>query len=91
MALGARPLDILGLILGQAGRLVAVGLAFGIAGAWGLTRLMASQLYGVAPRDPATFAAAVAALTAVALAAALAPALRAARLAPLRALRGDPG
>jgi predicted permease len=87
MALGARRGDVLRLILGQGTRLVLAGIAIGIAGAIGLTRLMASQLFQVSTTDPLTFAAVAAMLVSVALAACFVPARRAARVDPMVALR----
>jgi predicted permease len=87
MALGARPSDIFSLILGGGGKLAAVGVAVGIFAALGLTRLMASLLYGVSAADPATFAAVAMLLTLVALAACYIPARRAAKIDPAVALR----
>ena len=87
MALGARRVDVLRLILGQATRLVLVGIAIGILGAIGLTRLMASQLFQVSVTDPMTFAVVGATLVVVALAACYIPARRAAKVDPMVALR----
>jgi predicted permease len=87
MALGARRGDVLRLILGQGTRLVLVGIAIGIVGAVGLTRLMASQLFQVSTTDPVTFAVVAATLVLVALAACYVPARRASKVDPLVALR----
>jgi predicted lysophospholipase L1 biosynthesis ABC-type transport system permease subunit len=89
MALGARRRDVLALVLGWGGRLAAVGLALGLAGAALLTRSMAALLFEVSPTDPATFAAAAGLLAAAVLGAAFLPAQRAARLDPVAVLRGD--
>jgi putative ABC transport system permease protein len=89
VAVGARPPDIVALILGRIGRPVAAGVAVGLAAAFALTRVAEAMLFGVGPRDPATFLAATAALLAAGLIAALAPALRAARVDPVQALRID--
>ena len=89
VALGASRARVLGSVLGRAGRLGALGVALGAAAAWGATRLLEAHLYGVTPRDPATFAAAAAILLATVLAAALSPALAAARTDPARTLREE--
>jgi putative ABC transport system permease protein len=86
MALGARPADVLGMVLGYAGRLAAIGIVLGAAGAYGLTRLMASLLYGVGATDPVSFVATAALLVAVAFAACAVPAWRAMRVDPVVAL-----
>jgi putative ABC transport system permease protein len=87
IALGASPARILGLVMRQAGALIAAGVIFGLAGAWALTRLVGHLLFQVAPHDTATYVGAVAGLAAVALAAAMIPARRGARVDPLVALR----
>ncbi len=89
MALGADPRSVLRLVVGQGMAVALVGAAFGLVGAFLLTRLMASLLYGVRPGDPLTFAAVAAALLLVALAASWIPARRAARIDPMRALRAE--
>jgi putative ABC transport system permease protein len=89
VAVGAEPEDVLGLILKQGALLAAVGTGLGLLGAGFLSRVLASQLYGVGATDPTTYAVAAAALFAVALAAVYIPARRAAHLDPVVALSGD--
>src|SRR5262249_46259236 len=87
MALGAERSDVLRLVVGQGLRVGLVGALGGIAGAFGLTRLMSTMLYGVGSHDPATFAGVVLLLAVVAVVASYLPARRATRIDPLRALR----
>ena len=89
MALGAARGDVLALIVRHGLALALVGVAIGLAAAWGLTRLMAGQVYGISVTDPATFAAIAALLVATALAASWIPAWRATRIDPQAALRQD--
>jgi predicted permease len=86
-AVGARPPDLMGLVLRQGLWLSAAATAIGLAAAALGSRLIASLLYQVAPRDPWTFAAVAALLTAVSLLAALIPARRATRVDPSAVLR----
>jgi putative ABC transport system permease protein len=87
VALGARRSDVLALVVRQGLVLAAAGIVLGLAGAYGLSRVMQSLLYEVSSTDAATFAAASAVLLGVALAACFLPALRASRIDPMVALR----
>jgi len=87
MALGAQPGNVLLLVIGQGLRLAIIGVVLGLAGAWGLTRLMSNLLFGVSPTDPITFAGIGVLLLLVALLACWLPARRATRIDPLEALR----
>ncbi len=87
MALGAKPGDVLRMVISQGMTLAALGLAIGIAGALAATRLLASQLYGVSASDPVILLIVAALLALVALFACWIPARRAARVDPLIALR----
>jgi len=89
LALGARPGEVLQLVLGSGLRMVSAGVAVGIVGAAFATRLLGSALFEVHPLDPATFAAVVATLFAVALLASFVPARRATRVDPISALRTE--
>jgi predicted permease len=89
MALGATSIRVVALVLRQTLVSVGAGLALGLALAVALARLIGSILYGVAPLDPGTYAAAIAALLGSALVASVVPAARAARVDPLAALRHD--
>ncbi|HEU6451051.1 MAG TPA: ABC transporter permease [Gemmatimonadaceae bacterium] len=89
MALGARPGDVLGIVVGQAMALAIIGACVGFVGALALGRFMSSFLYGVQPSDPLTFLAMAVVLGAVALAASYIPARRATRIDPLLALRHE--
>jgi putative ABC transport system permease protein len=88
-ALGATPRNILALVLGQGVRLIAVGLAVGLAGSIALGRILRSLLFGIAPGDPWTLLSVSALLMAVALLACLVPLLRALRVDPVTALRSE--
>ena len=86
-ALGARPLQLMAMVLLDAMRPVLLGLLAGLACALSLTRFLATQLFGVTPYDPLTIAAVATIVLAVAALACLTPARRAARIDPLTALR----
>jgi hypothetical protein len=87
MALGARPRDVLGLVLREVSWLVVAGIAAGIPAALVATRLLSGMLYGLSSHDPATIALALAILTGVSICAGYLPARRASRLDPMSALR----
>ena len=89
MALGAQRRDVLRLVLRMTLRLVGIGLALGLAGSFAVTRLLASQLWGVSPHDPATFVSVAAAVALAALVACYFPARRAMNVAPIVALRQE--
>jgi predicted permease len=89
MALGAQARDVIAMVVRRALVPTALGIAVGVAGAWMLSRLMASMLFQVRPADPATFAAAVVLLGAVAALASWLPARRVVRIEPSSALRAD--
>ena len=89
VALGAKPGDLLTMILGQGMTLVVIGLGLGLLSAVALTRLMKTLLFQVQPTDPLTFLGVSAVLGGAALLACYVPARRALRIDPLRALRGD--
>ena len=87
IALGAKPGDVLRLILQTGGLLIAAGVTLGVIAAVGLTRLMISFLYGISATDLPAFAMAVVVLVLVALGACYIPARRAAKVDPMMALR----
>jgi putative ABC transport system permease protein len=87
LALGAGTPDVLRLVVGQGMRLVFVGLATGLLGAWLLSRALASQLYGITAQDPVTYATVAVLLGTVALVATWVPARRATRVDPMISLR----
>ncbi len=89
MALGARASTVLGMVLVQGLSVALVGLALGVGGAFALTELLQSMLYGVSTTDAVTFLAAPALLAAVAAVACFVPAQRATRVDPARVLKAD--
>ena len=89
MALGARPGDVLKLVLGQGMRMALLGAGIGLAASFALARLLTSMLFGISSTDPATFAVVLLVLIAAALAAGYLPARRATRVAPMAALRHE--
>jgi predicted permease len=87
VALGAQRLDVLRMVLQDGARMTLTGTAIGIVAALGLTRLMASMLFGVKPTDPITFGLVAVVLCGIALLAGYVPARRAAKVDPMVALR----
>jgi len=89
IALGAQPGRVIAMILRETSGLVIAGLALGAGLAYAASRLIDSQLYGVAPQDPLTLSLAAGLLVLVALSASYLPARRASRLDPMAALRRE--
>ena len=89
LALGAKPTDVFGLVMAESLRLVAAGLAPGLAAAFLLGRALQGFLYAVSPKDPLTFAAVASLLLLTALLAGYLPSRRAAATNPVRALQVD--
>jgi predicted permease len=89
MALGARPSQVVQLVMRSGLKLVAIGLVLGIAGAAGAARLIQTLLFGIAPLDPSVYAGVAVLFTIVAALACLLPSVRASRIDPLVALRTD--
>ncbi len=89
MALGASRSTVVGMVLRNAGALVAIGLTLGGAGAWALSATAKTFLFGLEATDPRAFVAALAALAVAALVASVIPARRAATVDPMEALRAE--
>ncbi len=89
VALGAQASDVLRLIVGQGLKLALLGVAIGLAGAFGLTRLLSNLLFGVTASDPLTFGVIAVLLLAVAWLACWIPARRATKVDPMIALRTE--
>ena len=89
LALGAKPRDVVRMVVGEGARVTALGVVAGVGAALGLTRLMASLLYGVGTMDALTYTGAAAVVAAVALAATYVPARRAAQVDPKAALSAE--
>jgi predicted permease len=89
MALGARQDTVMWMVVREILTLAAIGVAIGLTGAYAITRLIQTQLYGVAPSDPLILAAATAGIVAVTAMAGFIPARRAARIDPMQALRWE--
>ena len=89
MALGARPVDVLRMVLAQGGKISAAGIVIGSVASLGLTRLMTKLLYSVSAVDPTTFAVVAFLLALVAMVACYIPARRTLRVDPLNALRHE--
>ena len=89
MALGARPESILVLVFRQGMMLAWAGMLIGLIGAFGLTRMMSTLLFGVTPTDPVTFLSVLVLLFLAAFSACLFPAIRGMRIDPMIALRTE--
>ena len=89
MALGAARGTVLRGVVGQGMTLTGIGIVVGLLGGWGLSRVLASLLYGVTATDPLTFVGTAGLLAIVALLATWIPARRASRVDPAKALRSE--
>jgi putative ABC transport system permease protein len=88
-AIGARPRDLMQLVLGQSMRVTVIGIVWGAGAALAVSRLLSTQLFGVGERDPRVYAAVALLISVVALVASALPTLRATHANPLDALRMD--
>jgi ABC-type antimicrobial peptide transport system permease subunit len=88
-ALGATGGELVRLVTGEMAWVTAIGLAAGIAGAWALSRVLTSMIYGVSVHDPWTFIVAPLVLVVPVVVAAFVPARRAARVNPVEVMRAD--
>jgi ABC-type antimicrobial peptide transport system permease subunit len=89
MAMGAEQRQVMGMIVRDGTKITALGIVLGLAGAWGLTRVLQGLLYGVEPLDPLTYGGMAVLLLAVAVLAAYLPARRAASVDPGESMRGE--
>ena len=89
VAIGATPQSVAGMVVRQAMKWTAAGMALGLALALGVTRFLTAFLFGISPTDLSVFAGVILLLSLVAFTAALVPALRASRLDPIAALRNN--
>lgn len=89
MSIGAAPARVLGMVLGDGATLLAAGTLLGLIGSLLTARLLQGLLFGIAPRDPATFTIVTLLMIAVGLSACAVPAMRAARVDPLTAIRKE--
>jgi putative ABC transport system permease protein len=89
IALGAQRRDVLWLVMREGAKFSLIGIALGLASAFAFTRLLSSELYGVSPADPLTYAGVAIVMAVVTLLASYIPTRRAMRVDPLIALRGE--
>ncbi len=89
MALGARASQVRSIVLGQAAALTGIGIVVGLAGAFGLSRLLDSMVFGVSVTDPVIFGSVAVGLGVIAIVAGYIPARRATRVDPMHALRNE--
>jgi putative ABC transport system permease protein len=87
MALGAKPSDVLGMMVWRGTRLALTGVVIGVIGSFAATRALGDLLFGVSPTDPLTFGGVATLLTSVAILASYIPARRAMKVEPVTALK----